>query len=96
MAPAISNLDLQIFKQQLLDEIKKIMSERQVPLPQRWLKSRQIRKLLSISPGKLQAFRSTGILPYSRIGNMIFYDYYEVEQLLLRSRHRAVNNDSKT
>jgi len=83
----ITTEDLQQFKREVLDEIRKLLTERPVEPAQRWLKSYQIRKILSISPGKLHTFRTTGILPYTRLGNMIFYDYYEIEKLLHRNKH---------
>ncbi|MBX2896877.1 MAG: helix-turn-helix domain-containing protein [Cyclobacteriaceae bacterium] len=51
-------------------------------LKQRWLRSHQLRKLLSISHGKLQQLRTSGVLPYSRIGSVILYDYKDIERFI--------------
>jgi hypothetical protein len=46
--------------------------------PKRWLKSREVRKLLNISGGTLQTLRNTGQLPFKRVGGLMFYDAAEI------------------
>lgn len=47
---------------------QKLLSQRQAAPAQRWLKSHQVRRLLTISPGTLQHLRVNGALPYTKIG----------------------------
>ena len=77
---ALTLQQLEAFKQELLEELDKRLSLRQPA--QRWLKSYQLKKLLSISHGKLQRLRASGALPYHRIGSVILYDYYDIEKML--------------
>lgn len=45
------------FKAQILFEIRKLFAGGCVPRSKQWLKSREVRKLLDVSPGKLHAMR---------------------------------------
>jgi len=70
--------DLKIFKTELLNEIKKIIKPGAGQSKQ-WLKSNEVRKMLSISPGTLQNLRINGTLRYTKIGGMM---YYKLEDIL--------------
>ncbi len=78
--------DLQDFKKELLQELKKLFPNNQSGNQKKWLKSTEVRKLLSISPGTLQNLRINGTLPYSRMGGVIYYDHDEIQKILTNSR----------
>jgi hypothetical protein len=48
------------------------------------MKSHEVRRLLKISPGTLQTLKSSGIIPYTKMGGVHFYDYEDM-QLVLES-----------
>ena len=48
----------------------------------KWLKSKDVRKLLGISPGTLQSLRMKGILPYKRVGGIIYHDSEDIQKML--------------
>jgi len=48
----------------------------------RWLKSNEVKKLLGISAGTLQALRNNRKIPFTRIGRLIFYDAAEIDNIL--------------
>ncbi|SJN18520.1 helix-turn-helix domain-containing protein [Sphingobacterium sp. JB170] len=77
----ITREDLRAFKNDLLNEIKQIMQPGQEQSKQ-WLKSSEVRKLLSISPGTLQNLRINGTLRYTKIGGMLYYKLEEIHKLL--------------
>lgn len=81
--------DLEIFKQELLEEIKKLLSQRQSSQSQRWLKSHQVRRLLTISPGTLQQMRLNGMLPFTKVGGVIFYDAEDIEKMLIARKQNS-------
>ena len=85
-ATIITTEDLQNFKLELLDEIRKILTTRQPAPPHKWLKSHEIRRLLKLSPGTLQNLRVNGTLPFSKIGGVIFYNYEDIEKMLLENK----------
>jgi hypothetical protein len=64
--------DLEEFKKSILDSIRQIV--KQTTGPKKWLKSSEVRKMIGISPGKLQAIRESGLLAFTRIGGNIYYD----------------------
>ena len=85
-ASIITTEDLQQFKHELLGEIKEILSENSGLQTKKWLKSPEVRKLLSISPGTLQNMRVNGTLPFTKIGGVIYYDYQDIQKMLSENR----------
>lgn len=47
-----------------------------------WLDNKQVCELLKISPRTLQAYRDTGVLPYSQIGRKCYYKATDIEQFI--------------
>ena len=74
--------DLLQFKKQLLIELVAELKSQINIVPKKWLKSHEVRRLLKISPGTLQTLKASGILPYSKIGGIHFFDYEEIQKLL--------------
>lgn len=73
--------DLQNFKVELLNEITELLEK--TPSKQRkWLKSHHVREILGISPGTLQNMRINGIIPFTKIGGLIFYDHDDICNLV--------------
>lgn len=78
----ITKEDLAMFRVQLLDDLKQMLSTKETP--KRWLRSKEVRKLLNISAGTLQQMRINGTLhgkqlPGSRIW---YYSEDEINALL--------------
>lgn len=73
--------DLQMFKKDLIAEIKSALATAVSPA-KKWLKSTEVKKLLGISTGTLQNLRLNGSLTYSKVGGIIFYNYDEIMKLL--------------
>ena len=73
--------DLRIFKDDLIQEIKEILKAEVSP-PKKWLKSDEVKKLLKVSPGTLQTLRINGTLQYTKIGGIIYYDYEHMENVM--------------
>jgi Helix-turn-helix domain len=66
----------------LLFEIKTLLKEQHGEPTKKWLKSREVRKLLNISLGTLQNLRVRKILPYTRIGGIIYHDAADIQTML--------------
>lgn len=81
-ASIITTEDLMEFKIDLLQEIKKIIQSSETNTIKKWLKSKEVTKLLNISPGTLQNLRINGTLTYTKIGGTIYYDNTAIEKLL--------------
>jgi hypothetical protein len=78
----ITTDDLREFKLELLGDIKELLNSLSTSKPKKWLKSQEVRELLSISPGTLQNLRINGTLPYSKVGGVIYYDYEEILKVI--------------
>jgi len=74
--------DLFEFKTQLLVEFKSILGEHHVQGERQWLKAFEIRKMLRLSPGKLQYMRDKGAIPFKKLGGITYYDLHQIEQLM--------------
>jgi hypothetical protein len=77
--------DLKKFKEEILTEIQSMIQKHSFPPYKKWLKSNEVRRLLKISPGTLQALRVKGTLKYSKVGGIIYYDREHVHQLFLNN-----------
>lgn len=80
--------DLQEFKAELLSELKKIITPNSQDQNKAWLKSRDVRKMLEISPGKLTSLRMSKQLPFVRLGGNIYYDREDVHRLFEKNKSR--------
>ena len=78
--------DLENFKQELLLEMRQIVKSGNNPATKKWLKTKEVMKLLALSPGKLQTMRKSGVLAYIRIGGSLFYDPDDINKMFERSK----------
>jgi hypothetical protein len=74
--------DLEVFKTNLLHEIKALLKDGSAQPEKKWLKSSEVKKMLGISAGTLQNLRINGTLSYSKIGGIIFYNHDGITKLL--------------
>lgn len=96
-ATIITPEDLQQFKQGLLADFQRLLSQRQTIPARRWLKSHDVMRILLVSHGTLQNLRVNGILPFSKVGGIIFYDYEDIEKMIERhKRNRQLTSRRPT
>ena len=77
--------DLNQFKNELLTVLESYFQQKSIDVISdgtKWLKSNEVERLLKISTTKLQVMRLSGVLPYSKIGNTIFYDLQDVNKVI--------------
>lgn len=82
--------DLYQFKNELLADIKKIIKGDDNSTSKKWLKSKEVIKLLNISPGTLQNLRINGTLTYTKIGGTLYYDNADIDKLLNNNKTNAI------
>lgn len=75
----ITKNDLFEFRQNLLSELKEMLGNNSVS--EKWLKSCEVKKMLKISTSTLQTMRINGTLRYTKIGNIFYYSYDDIEKL---------------
>lgn len=79
----LTQSDLLEFKEDILQEFKRIIKECVSGQPgKKWLKSAEVKKLLGISHGFLQSLRDSGVLPFTKIGGSIYYDYEDISFMM--------------
>ncbi|MEL4457372.1 helix-turn-helix domain-containing protein [Lutimonas vermicola] len=82
----ITKADLIEFKEEISESLTTSIKEFK---PKKWLRSKEVRKMLGISPGTLQNFRINGLIPHTKIGGTLFYDYDEIIKVL--KENKSVN-----
>lgn len=83
--------DLEKFKEQMLSEMRRLLAGRGAQPSKQWLKSREVRKLLDVSPGKLHAMRASRQLSFMRIGGVMYYDWADIEKMFEKFKTAAIN-----
>ncbi|MBW4362801.1 helix-turn-helix domain-containing protein [Flavobacterium taihuense] len=89
-ASIITTEDLYEFKIELLQEIKKMLQSAEPNNSKKWLKSKEVIKLLNISQGTLQNLRINGTLTYTKIGGTLYYDNSDIEKCLNKNKVSAL------
>ena len=86
--------DLIEFRQFLLQDIKEIFKTKSLQQKQ-WLKSSEVRKLLTISAGTLQTLRINRTISYTKIGGIIYYGHQDILKVLESNMVLAENADNQ-
>lgn len=93
MAATILTLeDLQEFKKELFEELHRILNGNANNKTRKWLKSQEVREMLDISPGTLQNLRVSGTIPFTKMGNALYYLYDDIVQILESNRVHHKNH----
>lgn len=79
----ITKQDLEQLKKELIHEITELLAKNTVPV-KKWLRSIEVRKMLSISPGTLQNLRIQGNLKYSKVGGIMYYDAEDIRKMMYK------------
>jgi len=74
--------DLEKLKTALVADIAKLLKSDSLQPENKWLKSKEVRKLLNISPGTLQSLRIKGVLPFTKIGGIMYYSSEDVNNIM--------------
>ncbi|MBK0379200.1 helix-turn-helix domain-containing protein [Mucilaginibacter segetis] len=77
----ITKEDLLEFENRLLETLKKMMGQHTDP-QKKWLRSAQVRKMLNISPNTLTSMRVNGIIKYTRLGGIMYYNHDDINKML--------------
>ena len=77
----ITREDLNEFRTLLLSDLKELLNANAQQTKQ-WLKSKEVRKLLNISPGTLQTLRINKTLSYTKIGGILYYAQKDIDKIL--------------
>lgn len=82
--------DLEKFKEQMFAEMRRLLAGGGTQHSKQWLKSREVRKLLDVSPGKLHAMCASRQLTFMRIGGVIYYDRSDIDKMFDKFKTSAL------
>lgn len=77
--------DLQLFRKQLLQELKDLIvdfKKENFKMPIQGYRTKQVKKILNCSDGKLQSLRISGKLRCKKIGGALYYMSEDIQKLL--------------
>lgn len=77
--------------QGLEDRFVKMKMEAETPLSERWLDNQDVMLLLKISKRTLQGYRDGRKIPFSQVGNKIYYKASDVDKFL-KKNYQKFNN----
>ncbi|MCW3101462.1 MAG: hypothetical protein JWL77_7080 [Chthonomonadaceae bacterium] len=80
-AEIITKEDLVEFESRLLETLKKMLGN-SGDQPRKWLRSAQVRKMLNISPNTLTSLRVNGIIKFTRVGGIMYYNNEDIDKML--------------
>jgi len=85
---AITKQDLHEFREALLADIQKLITEKATPEPPLLVRSSVIRKTLNISAGTLFNMRVSGAIKGRKIGGSYYYNLREVEGMFTKKNSK--------
>ncbi len=82
MVEILTKDDLVVFKDEIISEIRAHNKTFDGGVSKKWLRSTEVKELLSCSHGTLQNMRTRGALKATKIGGIWYYPSKEVYSLL--------------
>lgn len=73
--------DLRKFREELLSDIRELLKTNGAFNGRQWLKTKEVLKILGISPNTLAAMRNYGKVSYTRIGKVIYYSEKDLSEM---------------
>ncbi len=78
----ITKEDLNVFRKELLNELRELLFSVPKQGQKDWLKSTEVRKILGVSPNTLQNLRVSGKLKSSKVGGIHYYRFGDIQKLM--------------
>ena len=76
----ITKADLEQLKTEIKDVIVSLIDDKLSK--NKWLKSNEVQKMLGVSNSTVRSLRLKGVLPHSKIGGSIYYNYLDIINVL--------------
>jgi len=87
--------DLIDFKNEIILELKKSIKQSAGQPAKKWLKTQEVRKILSVSVTTLLTLRINGILPFTKMGGVLYYDYDDILTVMEKLKNKGFLPDEK-
>ena len=82
--------DLYQFQTDFFEKLNLALKPLNIIPQKKWLKSHEVRRMLKISPGTLHTLKITGVLPYSKMGGVHFFDADDIQRILQKGKIQNV------
>lgn len=79
----ITKEDLNQLKKELIQELTELIGKNTMPT-KKWLRSVEVRKMLSVSSGTLQNLRIQGNIKFSKVGGIFYYDVNDITKMMAK------------
>ena len=80
----ITKADLEQLKSEIKDIIISLIDDKFSK--NKWLKSNEVQKMLGVSNSTVKNLRLKGVLPHSKIGGIIYYNYSDIIKLFEQNK----------
>ena len=80
--------DLERMKAEIIQACQEAIKSN-TKLEKKWLRSKEVREILSISSSTLQTMRIKGDIPFTKISGIIYYPAEEIQSLLNKNLQNA-------
>lgn len=74
--------DLQKLREEIINDLKELLQVRE---QKKWLRTRDVIKILQCSPNSVQNLRIRGQLPYTKVGGVIYYLATDLEKMMVQN-----------
>ena len=78
----ISKEDFDSFKNEIIQEVSKLVGNAEKGKESIWLRTRDVCKILNLSTSTLQNLRNNGKIPFKKLNGAILYKRTDIESLL--------------
>jgi excisionase family DNA binding protein len=87
----ITKNDLLQLKKEIVDEVKKIVTGGE-QINKKWIKTKEVCKLLNCSPGTVQNLRINGSIEYTKIGGSLYYSMESILKIMEENKRNALES----
>ena len=87
----ISKKEFDSFKDEIIQELSKLIKQVGTGETNTWLRTRDVCKLLNLSSSSIQNLRNSGKLPFIKLEGTILYSLDEINTLLAKMKEGGVS-----
>jgi hypothetical protein len=86
--PTIKNIKLLLDPINIrLENIETSLNKKEVkPVQSKYYRNQDLKKIFGLSSNTIIKYRETGILPYTKLGDIFLYDVKQIEKILIQNK----------
>lgn len=88
----VTSQDLEKLRDSLKQDLTDLITQSlNLEISKKWLKSNEVQRMLKICPSSLQNLRDTGVLPFTKFGNSIYFDRDDIHEIMKANKIQLTN-----